>query len=67
MANVKIYKRLRNIFALALTVKEILTITMFDLQNVCQGHRVEFSQTSFDGNYQYLKMSFVTFLIFAKI
>ena len=44
MTNVKIYKCLPQIFALALTILEIHKIFIFDLQNVGQGHGVQFVQ-----------------------
>ena len=42
MANVKIYKRLPHIFALALTVSGILRFKIFDLLKVGQGHGAQY-------------------------
>ena len=44
MANVKIYKGLPHIFALALTVSKILTLQIFTFKKVGQGHGLEHSQ-----------------------
>ena len=39
-----VYKIIINISALALAVSEILTLGMFDLENLCQGHRIQYLQ-----------------------
>ena len=44
MANVKIYKCLRHIFALALTIWKIKFFLIFYLQKVDKGHRIQFLQ-----------------------
>ena len=44
MANIKIYKSRWIYFELALTVSDILTFQMFELQKVGQGHGIYISQ-----------------------
>ena len=51
MANVKIYKRLPHVFALAFTVLDILTSLMFDLRKIGKSHGVQFLQKKFDEKY----------------
>ena len=56
-------KIVRFIFTLALTIPEILTFQIFDLQKVGQGHEVQFFvMRSFDGKYQNLQKSSDAFL-----
>ena len=44
MENIKIYKCLPHIFTLALTVSDIISYLIFDLEKVDQGHGVRFFQ-----------------------
>ena len=67
MANVKIDKRLPHIFAIALTISELLQLLFFYHKKVGHGYGVQFSHWPFDGKCQNLQTLVFTFLIFAKV